>query len=266
MTYSNFAYIYDDLMKDAPYDLWVKNVQNLSQKYQKEVGTILDVACGTGSTAIPLAKEGYRVIGVDLSDDMLAVAKSKAEMEKMSVSFYQQDMRELHGFSQVDLVVIFCDSLNYLTNKDDVLQTFQHVSKLLKPGGLFLFDVHSLYKMNTIFRGQTFGSNDEELSFLWQCFEGAEEGAVEHELTFFKKKESNVYERFDELHTQRTFQIEEYAQWLTQSDFHLLEITADFSDHEPTEKSERIFFTAEKNFNKKKENKPKGRINLRQDC
>lgn len=135
MTYSNFAYIYDGLMKDAPYPLWVKYVQKMSDKYKKEIGSILDVACGTGSISIPLAKEGCRIIGVDLSEDMLAVAKSKAELAKVNVSFFQQDMRELQGFSQVDLVVIFCDSLNYLTQEEDVLQTFKHVYQNLKPGG-----------------------------------------------------------------------------------------------------------------------------------
>ena len=196
----------------------------------------LTLACGTGELSLRLAGEGYDVTGVDLSADMLAVAREKAERKGHSLFLVEQDMSELEGFGEFDLIGIFCDSLNYLQTEQEVLQTFERVYTHLNQGGLFLFDVHSIYKMNALFNDHTYAYNGEEISYIWQCFEGEEPNSVEHELTFFQlDHRTDQYHRYDELHFQRTFPIEQYEKWLLNSGFELLAVTADFDDKRPEE-------------------------------
>ncbi|MDR7000388.1 methyltransferase domain-containing protein [Neobacillus niacini] len=243
MSYEQFAYLYDELMKDAPYDEWVRFVKDRLKENGGNRIRFLDLACGTGELSIRFAKEGFDVTGVDLSEDMLAVARAKSEEQGMSISFYQQDMTKLEGHGQFDIIGIFCDSLNYLKTEEDVIQTFSSVHQHLKPGGLFIFDVHSIFKISQIFINQTFALNDEHVSYIWNSFPGEFPNSVEHDLSFFVLDEKiGMYDRFDELHFQRTYPMEDYKNWLIQAGFEGIKIYADFENTAPGPQSERIFF------------------------
>ncbi|HZG71776.1 MAG TPA: methyltransferase domain-containing protein [Chondromyces sp.] len=243
MSYQRFAHVYDYLMQDVPYGQWVEYFERNTGKPSGQ--KVLDLACGTGEFTIHLAQSGWDVTGVDLSENMLMVAQQKANDLGVRIPFFLQDMRNLEGLGAYHAVTIFCDSLNYLTEEADVKQTFARVYEHLLPGGVFLFDVHSLYKMREIFIEGTFTETDEEVSYIWNCFPGEYPDSIEHELTFFALDPANgLYERFDEIHTQRTFAPEAYHQWLEEAGFELQEITADFKPESPHRESERIFFSA----------------------
>ncbi len=246
MSYQHFALLYDELMMDAPYENWLQFIMKNIKKYGNGGKRLLDLGCGTGTLSIPLSVQGYNITGVDLSEEMLAIAQAKSIEAGVQIAYYQQDMRELEGFEPFDIIGVFCDSLNYLRTEQDVELTFKNIYDHLLPGGLFLFDVHSIYKMENIFIGQTYCSSDEEISYIWNCFAGDQPHSVEHELTFFVK-ENDLYYRYDEVHYQRTFIVDTYQQWLEKAGFELLEISADFTEEKPEENSERIFFTARKN-------------------
>lgn len=247
MIYQGFAYLYDQLMSDAPYDEWVDLISASISSYLPHAKEILDVGCGTGSVTIRLAEKQFDVTGVDLSEDMLTVAQAKCNEANVQVRLLQQDMRELAGFTHpFDVVTICCDSLNYLENEKDVKSTFHAVNQQLKPGGLFIFDVHSIFKINEIFAGATFAEQDEDISYIWKSYNGDKPNSVEHDLTFFVLQ-NGYYERYDELHRQRTFSITDYSNWLKEASFDILTICADFNiDNTPSETSERIFFVARK--------------------
>jgi SAM-dependent methyltransferase len=248
MSYERFAYLYDELMQDVPYEDWVRFVKGKIEKYGINGKSMLDLACGTGELSVRFAKEGFLVTGVDLSSDMLSVARAKSENKGLSVPLYQQDMSQLEGLGQFDVIGVFCDSLNYLPSEEAVIQTFSNIYYHLKEDGIFIFDVHSLYKMNHIFMDETFTLNEDHLSYIWDCFPGEYPNSVEHELSFFVLDEqSGKYDRFDELHFQRTFSIEQYSAMLKKSGFEILDINADFETKAPEEDSERIFFIATKN-------------------
>lgn len=244
MNYGRFAYVYDRLMQDVPYDQWVEYIQKELSRTGIHQPKILDVACGTGQVTIRLAKEGYDVTGIDLSDDMLMVAQEKGQKEGFSIPLFQQNMTELEVGESFDCVGIFCDSLNYLQSAEEVQQTFSAVFSHLKQGGLFLFDVHSPYKIDRVFAEETFAYAGEDVSYIWDCFEGEQEHSVEHELTFFVRDEMGRYERFEESHQQRTFPAEVYEAWLREAGFADIQVTADFLSHSPTDTSERLFFSA----------------------
>ncbi|ALC81692.1 MULTISPECIES: class I SAM-dependent DNA methyltransferase [Bacillus] len=247
MIYRDFASVYDELMSHAPYDEWLKWIDESIKAAGKEKGSVLDLACGTGELTLRLAKNGFEVTGIDISEEMLSVAIQKALAEKLSIDFYNQDMRDIAGHeNRFDAVVICCDSLNYLTEEEDVLRTFQEVYHTLSSSGLLLFDVHSNYKMNELFPGHTYADDDDEISVIWKSFMGDAENSVFHDMTFFVNQGDNTYVRYDETHLQKTLPINRYIQYLEKSGFTLQSLTADFTDKSPTDTSERLFFVAKK--------------------
>jgi ubiquinone/menaquinone biosynthesis C-methylase UbiE len=247
MSYEQFAQFYDELMQDAPYDQWVAYVLDRLKKQNFTGNTLLDLACGTGELSVRFAKQGFQVTGVDLSSDMLTVARAKAEDQKVVIPFFEQDMAELDGVGPFDIIGIFCDSLNYLPSEEKVFSTLQRASINLHQGGILFFDIHSIYKINELFVDQTFTLCDEPIAYIWNSFPGEYPNSVEHELTFFvEDQEDGKYNRIDEFHEQRTFSISQYNAWLEEAGFEILEISADFEEKGPQPDSERIFFMARK--------------------
>lgn len=248
MIYTGFASVYDALMIEAPYDSWSEYLIKSMQEYGSGGITLLDSGCGTGEISARLKKAGFDVTGIDISEEMLAVAQQKSAEEGLRIPFYQMDMRKLEGFEEpFDAILICCDSLNYLTSEEDVKEAFRQASNNLKENGLLIFDVHSPYKMEEIFKGATFAEAEEEASYIWNCFEGEAPLSVEHELTFFIQEQDGRYSRFDELHQQRTFTQQKYAEMLLEAGFETAAVHADFTMESPHPESERIFFIAKKN-------------------
>lgn len=247
MIYKGFASIYDYLMDEAPYDLWEKYISEMIETHSNKGKKVLDLGCGTGEIAIRLAKQGFEVTGIDLSEEMLAVANDKAAENGVKLFLLEQDMRSLEGFDEgFDIAVICCDSLNYLQTEEDVKKTFKAIYDHLVEDGLLIFDVHSLYKINHIFADSTFTDQDEEVSYIWNSYLADEPNSIEHDLTFFVKN-GHMYERFDEVHYQRTFKEEQYMNWLEAENFKIMQINADFSAQtKPNDQSERIFFVAKR--------------------
>ncbi|AYV74521.1 class I SAM-dependent methyltransferase [Bacillus sp. PK3-056] len=247
MSYEQFAYLYDRLMNDVPYEKWIQLIKKAAADYKVKGANLLDLACGTGELSIRLAQTGYNVTGIDLSEDMLSVAQAKTMEAGESVFYIEQDMSQLEGLPVFDLICICCDSINYLRTEEEVINTFESVYAHLDEKGLFIFDVHSLYKMNQLFINQTYTVNDEDLSLIWQCYEGEYPNSVEHDLSFFElDAASGMYRRYDELHFQRTYSVDQYSEWLEQTGFTLLKVEADFSQDILDEKAERIFFYCKK--------------------
>ena len=105
MSYEKFAYLYDELMQDVPYEKWIKIVNAYTEKYRISGRKLLDLACGTGELSVRLAAEGFAVTGADLSTDMLSVAKAKSDERSLPIEFFQQDMTELEDLGDRKSVV-----------------------------------------------------------------------------------------------------------------------------------------------------------------
>lgn len=242
MAYTHLAQVYDVLMQDSPYDRWLAWVSDFWRQHGQP-GTVIDLGCGTGSIAIPLAKQGYTVYGVDLSSEMLAMAYEKANKEQVNVRWLEQDMSELDA-PKADSIISLCDSLSYVTNEEDVKRTFHRVFEHLQPGGYFLFDVHSPYKITHFFGDNTFTLVEEEIAYIWNCFCDPDRLEVEHQLTFFVRQNHGQFERLEESHVQRAYQPTQMLQWLREAGFADLKLTADFENLPPLLESERLFYVA----------------------
>ena len=143
--YTGFAAVYDELMDNIPYEEWGKYLIELLNEYEVKDGIVLDLGCGTGNITEILANNGYDMIGVDNSQEMLNIAMEKRG-DDTSILYLLQDMREFELYGTVAAVVSICDSLNYLTEYEDVVETFKLVRNYLDPGGIFIFDLNTVGK------------------------------------------------------------------------------------------------------------------------
>jgi len=143
--YSGFAEVYDLFMDNVPYEIWGEYLLDRLLEYGIRDGLVLDLGCGTGKVTRFLAKEGYDMIGVDVSQEMLGIAAEK-ESEGKPILYLNQDMREFELYGTVRAVVSVCDTLNYLTEQEDLLSVFKLVNNYLDPGGIFIFDMNTIYK------------------------------------------------------------------------------------------------------------------------
>ncbi|MDF2607114.1 MAG: methyltransferase [Bacillales bacterium] len=249
MSYELLAYYYDDLMKDVEYENWLSFFENNCKSFDLDKNIeILDLGCGTGIFISLLLEMNYKnVYGLDLSDEMLSVAYERLEEQGQYATLFQGDMTEFELDKQFDVIIIFCDGLNYIKSKDDVIKTFRQVKKHLRPGGLFMFDVHSIYKIITAFNNQTYSIVEEDFALIWATLRGENENSVEHELTFFIQNEEGSYDKYTEFQQQCTYPVEDYKKWLEDENFSKIEFLGDFSTENEVSTSERILFCTQYN-------------------
>ena len=207
--YTGFAQVYDIFMDNVPYDNWTEYLTGLLQEYGVKDGLVLELGCGTGKVTRRLALKGYDMIGIDLSDEMLEIAREKeysedswteaAEPEgdlngRNPILYLQQDMREFELFGTVSAVVSICDSMNYITSEEDLIKVFQLVNNYLDPGGLFIFDMNTEYKYKNLLGDATIAENREECSFIWENYYDEENRMNEYNMTIFVKAEEEMEE------------------------------------------------------------------------
>jgi SAM-dependent methyltransferase len=241
-TYTEFATLYDYLMDEAPYAEWVNLVdQTMGQK-----GELLELGAGTGTLAALLIQKGYQLTVSDLSEEMLAIAEQKIRPIDGTASFYVLDMRAFCLDHLFDGVLLFCDAINYLSDDLAVEETFQTVFSHLKPGGVFLFDAHSIKKIERFLEQQTFGSSDPSISYLWECFPGDPEASVVHDLTFFVQQDNGLYKRVEETHEQRTYPLNHFLDILKAVGFVDISVVGDFDPKSDLNTCDRWCFVAKK--------------------
>jgi ubiquinone/menaquinone biosynthesis C-methylase UbiE len=245
MAYETFAFVYDEVMDDRLYEQWL----DFSKRHLPDgKKNILEMACGTGALAVDFAKAGFTVTALDLSEEMLTMASKRAAEEEVQIQFVQGNMLDLSEMGQYDAVTCFSDSLCYMSNRQEVQQVFDDVYQALEEEGVFLFDVHSIHQIDQVFPEYSYHYQTEEFAFLWDSYPGEKEHSIEHFLTFFVKAHDNEeqFVRYDELHQERTYTLDNYLMMLESSGFMDVAVYADFTDEAPTEESCRWFFVCKK--------------------
>lgn len=245
--YRDFAFIYDELMNEVDYNGWVKYIEDIIKNENAKVQNILELACGTGNLTIPLTKKNYDIAGIDISEEMLSVAREKAEKEGVELVLLQQDIAQLDfDITNLDCVLCACDGFNYITYDDDLENVFTKTYELLKEDGIFIFDISSFYKLSTILGNNMYGENRDDIAYMWQNYFDDEENLVEMELAFFIKDEFEKFERFEEVHQQRAYTEDEILDMLKSSGFKNIKVYGDFTFEAPKQDSQRIFFVCKK--------------------
>lgn len=239
--YNNFALLYDELMTDVDYKEWYLYIKEVLKKFDKDPQLILEMACGTGNLTSYLAKDGYDITCFDLSTDMLSIAYNKLNKYK-NVTIFNQNMVDFNINKKFDCIISICDSINYVTDKDELLSTFKNVKNHLKDDGAFIFDINSYYKLKDIIGNNTFLEDREDIFYTWQNYFDEDKNCSEFFLTFFVKDERGNYKRFDEEHIERAYHTDEIIELLQLANFQEINCFDGFSFNKQNNKSERINF------------------------
>ncbi|WFD11261.1 class I SAM-dependent DNA methyltransferase [Tepidibacter hydrothermalis] len=246
MQYKDFAFIYDNLMDNVDYDKWVEYIEEIIEKENVDVKNILELACGTGNLTIPFAKKDYDILGIDISEDMLSVAREKCIDDGIEVVFLNQDMTELDfEIYNLDCVLCACDGFNYILEDEDIQTIFHNVYELLKQKGVFIFDISSYNKLSNILGNNTFGENREDITYIWENYFDYESDIVEMDLAFFTR-EGEHYQKFEETHYQRAYKNDEILSMLKNVGFEDVKVYKDFTFSNADEECERAFFVCKK--------------------
>jgi ubiquinone/menaquinone biosynthesis C-methylase UbiE len=244
--YIAFAGIYDKLMANVDYRVWADCFIRLLRDYGMDSGEVADLACGTGGLTIPMAKSGYTMLGVDRSEEMLRNAKEKAMAEGLArIPFVVQDMRELELNHPMDAAVCANDGVNYLTGIADVQKAFCKIYDSLRPGGVFVFDISTVYKLSHILGNRVMVHTQGDINYIWENAWEPGERLTRMELTFFVR-EGSLWRRFCETHMQRGHETEELKSWLWEAGFRDVRVGTAFSLAAPSDKEERLVLSAQR--------------------
>lgn len=255
--YTSFASVYDTFMDNVPYGEWGGYIYTLLCRYGVKSGIILDLGCGTGTITEILAGYGYDMIGVDNSEDMLELAMEKRMASGHDILYLLQDMREFELYGTVRAVVSVCDSVNYITEPEELAGVFRLVNNYLDPGGIFIFDFNTEYKYREVMGDCTIAEDRGPCSFIWDNCYYEEERINEYDLTLFIREgtalgqnegaeeddtEENgaLYRKYTETHFQRGYTLEEIRELLSSAGL-IFQAAYDMDTREAAgEKSERV--------------------------
>ncbi len=203
--------------------------------------------------------------------------------ENNKILYLQQDMRSFELYGTVAAVVSICDSMNYITSEQDLLDVFKLVNNYLDANGIFIFDMNTEYKFKHILADNTIAENREDCSFIWDNFYDEDKMINEYDVTIFVKLEDEnqedenheddlqdndelkvskdpdqdqsiqLFERFQETHYQKAYSLETVKSLLDQAGMEFISVYDAFTNNPPTDNSERVYFIArEKHQDKKK--------------
>lgn len=245
--YTGFAEVYDTFMDNVPYEEWAEYLHQTLEKYDISDGLVLDLGCGTGTLTELFSGYGYDMIGVDNAEDMLDIAMEKRVESGSDILYLLQDMREFELYGTVRAIVSVCDSVNYITDPQELLQVFRLVNNYLDPKGIFIFDFNTEYKYKEILGDNTIAEERPECSFIWDNYYYADEKINEYELTLFIRDDElseecgqDICVKFQETHFQRAYTLIEIKDLLEQAGMEFVDAFEAFTENDAEEISERI--------------------------
>ena len=199
-------------------------------------------SCGTGNITERLAALGYDMIGIDNSPEMLDIAQQKKASSESSSLYLCQDMREFELYGTVRAVVSLCDSVNYITDEDDLLTVFKLANNYLDPEGLFIFDFNTLHYYRDTVGESTIAEDREDISFIWDNFFDEDTELNELSLSLFVREEedSDLYRRHDELHVQRAYTLPKIKELIEKSGLVFVDAFSAYSNDKPDEDTDRV--------------------------
>lgn len=245
MSYDVFASFYDALTENVDYNTYAAYIKRLFDRYGKNIVSVLDIACGTGTLTEELHLLGYEMIGVDQSSEMLMQAETKKLEGNYDILYLCQSAEELDLFGTVQGAVCTLDSINHITDEETVKKAFEKVSLFMEKDGIFIFDMNTVYKHREILGDNTFVYDLDDIYCVWQN-EFDEENLVTHVFLDLFSEEDGLYERFYEEFDERAYPHENVVSWLEKSGFELVDFFEEFSERKPVENTERIVYIARK--------------------
>ena len=242
--YKALAESYDRLTNDVDYAATVDFYEEILRREGLAPRTCVDLACGTGSVTEILARRGYQVTGVDLSEEMLTVAASKVMDLERPPMFSCQNLRDLRLPRAVDMAVCALDSLDYITDPQDCAEAIRRTYKALNPGGIFIFDVNTPEKLRAM-DGQVFLDEDDDVYCVWRGEFDEETNICSYGMDLFQRQGAVWYRSFEE-HREYAYSQEQLTAYLKAAGFTHIRVYADRLFEAPRPGEQRIYFKARK--------------------
>lgn len=250
-SYVSFARFYDGLMEDADYEKRCEYILELFKRHNHEAGITLDLACGTGSLTRLLAKNGVDVYGVDASAEMLSEAMQRTCEDGLNILYLKQRMQSLDLYGTINTCVCTLDSINHITDSNDVKKAFDRVGLFMDDGGLFVFDVNTTYKHREILKDNSFVFENDRVFCVWQN-SLLENDTVSINLDFFEE-EDGVYYRSSENFCERAYSDSEIRVMLESAGFEVEAVYGDMTFDVPRETEQRAVYVARMKNSRNKE-------------
>lgn len=239
--YGNFSKVYDILNADADYEKRGQYLLSLFTRHGKAPKTCLDLACGTGIMTEIFAKNGIDMIGVDISPEMLSVARERLCEKFPETLLLCQDMTELDLYGTVEGGICTLDGLNHLDSIDEVSAVFDRLKFFIEPGGLFIFDVNTPYKHKNVLANNCFVIENGGVYCGWQNFYDDEQCRVDMVLDIFEQR-GQGYDRFHEEFSERAYPSEQISRAVEQNGFSVVEICGDMTFSPPSPQEQRLVY------------------------
>ncbi len=239
--YVDFAYFYDRLTNDVDYAARTEYLCELFKKFDRMPTLLLDVACGTGNFSREFAKQ-TQVIGVDISSDMLSVAQNKGTG---NIMYLCQPAQELELYGTVDGAVCCLDSINHITNEDDLQTALNRIALFLEKDRLFIFDVNTEYKHSVILGNNTFVRETEDTFCVWQNYYDEQNETTDINIDIFAEK-NGKYERFCEDFSEKFYSHELLNTMLKKASLKIEAVYEENTFSPPTDKSQRTVYVTRK--------------------
>lgn len=244
--FNNIAPYYDEVMSVVPYKQWVQYLRKIFKRYAWTPKKILDIATGTGSVAFLLAEQGYQVTGIDLSDQMIDIARRKIPKSGVgdSVAFLCQDATRLDlPEEEYDVAISLFDSLNYILTAKGLQDAFAGAFKALIPGGGFIFDVNSEYALEkNLFSQDNLWDESASVKHLWTSTYNKRTRMATVDMQFYLPNGK----AFREVHKERAHRHHDIVQFLHDAGFEYLDAFDEYSFLPAGRRSERIFYVSRK--------------------
>lgn len=245
-SYDALAARYDALTGDVDYDAWADYIEKHFARAAIPVHAVLDLACGTGTLTCLLAERGYEMIGVDQSEEMLAVAAEKGrEAAGIPPIFLHQSMQALDLYGTIDACVCCLDSVNYVTRPAGLRRAFQRISLFLMPGGLFLFDINTPDKLRGLDGGMFIDETDDTYC-VWRADYSRRRKVCTYGMDLFFRAEHGFWRREEEVHEEYAYEPGELESYLKEAGFDQVRQYGELKFRAPRDGEQRIFFVARK--------------------
>ncbi|MCK5069361.1 MAG: class I SAM-dependent methyltransferase [Desulfocapsa sp.] len=247
MQYTSLAKLYDNFTSDRDHSSWSNYICELLIKNNIFAGSkVLDICCGTGGKTYELYKKGYRVIGLDKSTEMLEIATNRFSENSAKIQLICQDILEINLHNKQDAIVCINDGINYISNLDDVKKVFSNIFNTLEKDGVFLFDISSEYKLQSL-HDQSFFEENDDSAYIWHNTYNSDTKFLTMDISLYSHIEDTIYEKSNEVHTQRAHSIDEMVTLLKEVGFKDIAYFECFTRNKLTKKSERIQFVVKNN-------------------
>jgi SAM-dependent methyltransferase len=244
--YSNLASSYDLLNADYDYSKYADFLaREIKENEKVSSSLVLDLACGTGKITFALRERGYDMTGIDISENMLSLAKDICYENGISdILWLCQDMTEFELYGTVDACVCCLDSINYLTKSSQVEKCFNLVHNYLIPEGVFIFDVNTPFRFKNIYGNNDYILENDGSLCAWHNEYNEKTKICKFYLSIFEENEDGLYERSDEVQKEKCYSMKQICSLLSKCGFEIIKVLGDLEGGLATEENEKWYFVA----------------------